>query len=276
MSSLYYLAHNGLGDNLFSVGAIRFLINYYDNIYFLCKDIHYENVKLFFEDNKKINIIPFDSKNEQKVCREIIIDKYDKSDVFVLGCHKNYLTSKITNKYIIANIKDDGDYDLKITGIDYAEINNFIKSWYDDMKLGLKIFYEYFYLESTDESKKLYNSVNKYDNIIFIQNICSTGEKLSIDNLLKKYIHDKNSIIISTNENFYNNYKFIYNDKYDICQPFCMNKIIYYLDTILNSSEIYIIDGCFTGIILPLLKTNKLKSTKTEIIYRQYLHNNIF
>ena len=112
MSSLYYLAHNGLGDNLFSIGAIRFLAKYYENIYFLCKDIHYDNVKLFFDDDKKIIIVPFDSKNEKESCYNIIINKYHNNDVFVLGCHKSYLSSKITNKYILYNIKDDSNYDV--------------------------------------------------------------------------------------------------------------------------------------------------------------------
>ena len=120
MSSLYYLSNNGLGDNLYSIGAIRFLSKYYENIYFLCKDSYYDNVKLFFEDNKKIIIVPFDSKNEKRACYNIIINKYNDNDVFVLGCHKDYLTSKITNKYVLENIKDDGSYDLKITGGDYA------------------------------------------------------------------------------------------------------------------------------------------------------------
>ena len=48
-----------------------------------------------------------------------------------------------------------------------------------------------------------------------------------------------------------------------------MNKLIYYVDVIKNSDEIYIIDSCFTGIILPFVKTNKLKTNKVQIILRE-------
>ena len=48
-----------------------------------------------------------------------------------------------------------------------------------------------------------------------------------------------------------------------------MNKIAHYIDLIKNCSEIYIIDSCFTGIVLPLVKTNRLKATKVRIILRQ-------
>ena len=37
--SAYFLSHNGLGDNITNIGAINFLLNYYETIYFLCKDI---------------------------------------------------------------------------------------------------------------------------------------------------------------------------------------------------------------------------------------------
>jgi hypothetical protein len=85
--------------------------------------------------------------------------------------------------------------------------------------------------------------------------------------------HKLSNIVKQNYDNLYVNYKLKHNEKYDICQEFCMCKLIHYLDTVLNCTEIYIIDSCFTGIILPLLKTNKLKSKKTEIVLRQNVHN---
>ena len=55
----YFLSHNGLGDNITSIGAVNFLLNYYENIFFLCKDIHEDNVKLLF-NNKPVIIVAFD------------------------------------------------------------------------------------------------------------------------------------------------------------------------------------------------------------------------
>tara|TARA_B110000211_G_scaffold46890_1_gene50329 strand:- start:2563 stop:2784 length:222 start_codon:yes stop_codon:yes gene_type:complete len=56
--------------------------------------------------------------------------------------------------------------------------------------------------------------------------------------------------------------------KHPLAQHFVYNKIINYLDTIKNCDEIYLIDSCFIGILLPLLKTNKLKTKKFRIILR--------
>ena len=41
-----------------------------------------------------------------------------------------------------------------------------------------------------------------------------------------------------------------------------------YIDIIKNSDEIYIIDSCFTGILLPFIKTNKLKTKNVHIFLR--------
>ena len=38
-----------------------------------------------------------------------------------------------------------------------------------------------------------------------------------------------------------------------------LNKIVYYVDIIKNSNEIYLIDSCFLGLVLPYIKMNKLK-----------------
>jgi hypothetical protein len=54
----YLLSHNGLGDNITMIGAINFLLHYYDNVYFLCKDKNQENVARFFQD-KPVIVIPF-------------------------------------------------------------------------------------------------------------------------------------------------------------------------------------------------------------------------
>ena len=56
--SAFFLSHNGIGDNITNIGAINFLLQYYNSIYFLCKDIYEENVKLLF-NNKKLITIPF-------------------------------------------------------------------------------------------------------------------------------------------------------------------------------------------------------------------------
>ena len=60
--------------------------------------------------------------------------------------------------------------------------------------------------------------------------------------------------------------------KHKLAQKFVMNKLTSYVDTIKNSDEIYLIDSCFVGIVLPLLKTGRLKTDKVRIIERSVAH----
>jgi len=268
----YLVSHNGMGDNLYMIGALNYIKLFYKNVYFLCKSKYYKNVKLFFDPSTNIICLPFDEKNEMNEIKKIITsDKYvnDNIDIFVSGNHKGYLKNKITNKDFL-NCKI---IDKKYT-IDWDTINSnnysFIEGLYKDINLNLTYYYEYFYLPSTDESKKLYESVNKYY-LIFIQYKSSTGETLNISNLIKKYINDDNSILLCNDMNLYPET----HKKHPLAQHFVYNKIINYLDTIKNCDEIYLIDSCFIGIVLPLLKTNKLKTKKIRIILRSQINKYI-
>jgi hypothetical protein len=274
----HFLSHNGLGDNLYSIGALRFLLNYYEKIFFLCKDIYYENVKLFFLDTDRIICVPFDANNERRHCYNIISKFYNwnKNDIFICGeYHKSYLRSKITNPAVI-NIKNADTpstytiyYDM-ITAANY----NFIENFYKDINLDFSIFFKYWELPMTEMSKTLYETVKQYK-IIFLQTTSSNNYKLNITKLLDKYLYDEGSILISNDENLYNNRAGLphMNEKQRICEQFVKNKIIYYLDTIINSSEIYIIDSCFVGIVLPLKKMNKLNASIVRIILRNKANN---
>ena len=272
----YLVSHTGLGDNLFMIGALHFLLMFYNKIYFLCKNCNYSNNKLFFIDNPNIICVPINENNEFFEIKKIIMDYYDNADydIFISGvCHKTYLTNKITNKnflnYNIIDKKYIIDFDT-LTSNNY----NFIENFYKDIHLNLTYFYEYFYLPLTKESIDLYNSVNKYY-IIFIQSKSSDGIRLNITNLLKKYLYDDNVLLICNDENLYNIENKTENiiKKYNLCKSFIYNKIINYVETIKNSDEIYIIDSCFTGIILPYLKMNKLKTNKVRIILRNSVNN---
>ena len=271
----YFLGHNGLGDNLYSIGSLRFLLNFYDKIYFLCKNKYYENVKLFFLDTDRIICVPFDSSQEVKDCSNIINSNYDNNDIFICGFyHKRYLKSKITNKDLL-NYKLEKniyniDYDM-ITTANYGFIENF----YKDIKLNISIMFDYWKLPTTQESINLYESIKQY-NIIFLQTKSSNNKRLNITNLVDKYLYDVNTILISYDENLYNNANIDISNiiiKKNICNNFVNNKIVYYLDTIINSKEIYIIDSCFVGIVLPLKKTNKLKADIVRIILRNESNN---
>jgi hypothetical protein len=270
----YLVSHNGLGDNLFMIGALRFLLKFYNNIYFLCKNKYYSNVKLFFTDTPNIICVPFNENNEFREINKIICQNYDNNDIFVCGgFHKRYLKSKITNKNFLDHIRINNNYT-----IDYDTITtqnySFIESFYTDIGLNLTYFYEYFCLPNSEESISLYNIIKHYY-IIFIQLTSSDKKSLDISNLISRYLNDVNSILICNDRNLYdiNNKTEDIEMKYNICQKFVYNDIINYNETIRNSDEIYIIDSCFIGIILPYLKTNKLKANKIRIIKRDMINN---
>jgi hypothetical protein len=158
------------------------------------------------------------------------------------------------------------DFDTLTTG-NYS----FITDFYRDINLNLTYFYEYFYMPTTKEAIELYNKVKNYY-IIFIQLKSSDGKELNIKNLLEKYLQDANTILLCNDKNLYDIQE---QDKtadtkikYNICQNFMYNKLVHYKEVIQNSDEIYIIDSCFIGIVLPYLKTNKLKAKKVRIIRR--------
>jgi len=268
--NVYLVSHNGMGDNLYMIGALNFIKQFYENVYFLCKNQYYENIKLLFDKSSNIICVPFNEANEYNEIQNILsYDKYinNNIDIIICGeCHKSYLKSKITNErllnYKIINKNYTIDHDT-INSYNYSFIENF----YKDINLNLTYFYEYFDILSNDESNKLYNAVSNYY-LVFIQYKSSDGKCLDISNLTNKYINDNNVLLICNDVNLYNKD----NEKYALAQKFVFNKLVNYIDVIKNSDEIYIIDSCFIGIVLPLLKTNKLKTNKVRIILRSEVH----
>jgi hypothetical protein len=267
----YLLSHNGLGDNLFMIGAVRFLLQYYKNIYFICKDIYYDNVKLFHKNNNNVIIVSIDSKNEVSSCQKIINQSvYEKNDVLISGLyHKKYLKSKITNPKLLQRVPEKNNYT-----IDYDTLTTknyrFIENFYHDINLDLNIFFEYFEIPLTIESESFYNSLSNYDKIIFIHSKASSG-KLSFPNLYKKNVMETNTIMVCADHNVYTSTRELNKNqekKFNICNNIVNIPLIYYINIIKNCNEIYIIDSCFTGIVLPLLKTHKLKAKTIRIIVR--------
>jgi hypothetical protein len=265
MTGAYFLSHNGLGDNLYSVGALRFLLQYYTNIYFLCKDKYHDNVRLFFADEPRIECVPFDSNDETMECFRILHPQYiGVNDVFICGyAHTRFFRSKITNANLLAYKPNDMGFDLNHDTINDTNYS-FLRQFYTDINLDLNVFYTFFVLPSSETSRQLYADVKHYTTIIFLHTDSSDGKQLNIDHIVSRYNDDENSILISNNRNLYSPSDI----RYALCQPFVMNKLVFYLELIRNSTQIYIIDSCMTGIVLPLLKTGQLKASVVRIIQR--------
>lgn len=268
----YIVSHNGLGDNLFMIGAINFIKQFYDNVFLLCKDNYYENVKLFFDVSSNVKCLAFDNKNEKISIKKIIdnVMKDDKNDIFVSGSfQKSYLKSRITNQHFLKTPKIDKNYKINLSTLNSSNYS-FIDCFYKDIGLNLTYFFDYFDIPSSCKSKNLYETIKSF-NIIFIQYKSSDNKTLKIDNLLDKYLDDMNTILICNDINLYPiNHKY-----HSLADKYIMLKIVDYVDIIKNCNEIYMIDSCFTGLVLPFSKTNKLKATKIEIIERRRVNNYI-
>ena len=69
--TLYFCSHLGLGDNITNIGATRFLLQYYDTIYFFCKQQYKSNVQLLFIDEPRIIIYDVDEANLNDIINNI-------------------------------------------------------------------------------------------------------------------------------------------------------------------------------------------------------------
>ena len=273
-----YLSHNGIGDNIYNIGALRFLLKFYNKIYFICNENYFNIIKYIFIDTDKIILIPYDSKNQRGSIKEIINEIYKSNDIFVSGSYhkkEKYGKSKIKNEFFLKAIEEiePNKYSINHDFIN-DENYSFIENFYKDNGMNLNIFFDFFYIPETYESKKLFKMVENYK-IIFLQTTTSDNNKLNITKLIERKINDSKTILISNDENLYDSIKNPDNEiieKRNICKNFIKTRIPYYLDVIKNSLEIYLIDSCFVGIVLPLLKTNKLKAKIVRIITRENAH----
>jgi hypothetical protein len=257
MTSVFFLGHNGLGDNITNIGAINYLLTIYENIYFICKDIYIENLKEIYTD-PRIFLVPFKSDNETNARFELLIPRYNqnKMDVLISGdCHKINFKSKIQND-ILKYREKNNDY-----SIDTKYIH--IKKFYDDINLDLSIYYNYFNIDSSAKSIELYENIKHY-NIIFIHSTAGNNKKLNLTNYINKFINNKNDIIISADYNVYKKE----DEKFELAEQYVNALVPYYIDIIKNAKYIYIIDSCFSCVIIPLSYRNELKTIEYKIFNR--------
>jgi spore maturation protein SpmB len=92
----------------------------------------------------------------------------------------------------------------------------------------------------------------------------SSNNEINLNDLINKYINNDSYLIICANKNIYSED----NIKYNIADKFVNIKIQYYIDVIKNSKEIHVIDSCFSCIVYPLNKTNRLAAQVVNIIRR--------
>jgi hypothetical protein len=247
LPTAYFVSHNGLGDNITNSSAVNFLLQYYDTIHFLCKDIYVKNIEYLFE-NKPVIIVSFDNKNEFVEIEMILSEVTD--DIFVSGFHKEYVTKRITHPDLLQYKQNDKGFDVH-----YKHMREF----YYDIGLDLSIYYEYFDIKSTDISKKYYESIKNYK-IIFIHTK-GTDRETNYDYIYEKYKNNKEYLVICTNKNMYDkDHEF-----YEIADKYVNLYVTWYIDIIKQAELFYMINSCFSCILYPLIMTNQISKDKVTI-----------
>lgn len=251
------LSHNGLGDNISMIGAINFILNYYEKVYFICKEHNKKNMEnIFF--NKPVVLKSFkDGREELSLCKNIIhkVSQLESElDIYVSGAYKGYIGCRINHnevKNYVKNKKSKKIYSCKFLHI---------KRFYEDIGLDLSVYYEYFDINSTKRSKELYSIIN--NNKIVFMHTKSSNKTINPTSLINKYKNNEEYIIICANKNVYSSN----NNKYELANQFINIPIVDYIDVIKNAEIIYVIDSCFSCIVYPL--KNKLKASQIDIISR--------
>ena len=253
-----FLGHQGLGDYITNIGAIQYLLNYYNTIFFICRQQHQDNVKLLF-NNYSVVTIPIlegtQESSETQNCK-LVLDKInsDEIDIFISGrCHTSYFQSKITHPQLLAYKQDDKGFTS-----DYCHIRDF----YYDVGLDLSIYVNHFNIPTSETSLLYYQKIKQY-NIVFLHTKASNYE-INIDHIIEKYYNNDEYIIICANKNVYQlDHKY-----YEIAKQYVNIYVAYYIDIIKHAEIIHVIDSCFSCIVYPLMKKKNLSSFDVNIINR--------
>jgi hypothetical protein len=283
-----FIGHAGLGDSLNMIAALKFMSYYYKNVYFVVKEKNLLQIEPFFKDTNII-CLSYEYKDMWSEVIDILtfVREFDKknADIFMLGDFSKYYTGRILNKLYINGVNNfkrsiyEGIEEIKFDH-DMILLNdyNFLYRFYNMIGMHFNIYFEYFDFGYSQNSEIYYNKIKDYKRIIFTQTKTSENIFLSINNLINKYINDTESIIVCNDENIYIKYDHLIenkeegNIKRELVKPYILGCMVDYKDLIYNCHEIYIIDSSFTSLILPLLKTGKLKAEIVRIINRKRIN----
>lgn len=269
-TKVFLIAHLGLGDNLYMNGAARFLSRFYSKVFFVCKHKYKTQIVQVFADNPKIQVVSLGTDEHKENANIIRLVKQNWSnptyDFLVAGQHKQIVQRRILNQEFL---KARDTFCQKKYTIDWDQLTtenySFIESHYKDCGLDLTCFYEDYFIPELPQSIKLYETIKKFY-IVFIQPKSSTGECLNLKSLLKQYKSDPGTIILCNDYNVYENANMP--QKKRLAEPFVRGDLVNYVTTLKHCGEVHLIDSAFVGMILPLLKTNRLRTRNVKITLR--------
>lgn len=248
----YFVSHNGLGDNITNSSAVYFLLQYYDTIHFLCRDVNAKNVEYLFL-NKPVIIVPFDHKNEFSQIKHILSNVND--DIFASGMHKKYIQNRVTHPDVLSYKQNDKNYTIDVCHI---------RQFYYDINLDNSIYYEYFDIKSTDISTKYYDDLKKYK-IIFMHSKASDRE-IDLRNVYETYKNNTEYIMICANQNMYHKE----HPLHELADKYVNLPVVHYIDIIKHAELIHIIDSCFSCITYPFITKGIISKDIVHLYIRLY------
>lgn len=214
----FFIGHMGLGDHITCLPIVRYLATKYDEVKVVCKKQNLNNLISFYSDNSIITFYPIDALSDICVHHNCPEDKFKEIvkgyDVYSCGFH---------------NIEKD------------SKIYNIPFCFYDDVHLPHSIFWDYFHLPDLKESKELYKNVKDIP-YVFIHNSSSFGKMFDTLFIEMKYgITEDDILYVNPNKNMYTpDHKF-----YELAQNFVNKPLLYYKDTIINASKLFLTDSSF-------------------------------
>lgn len=227
----FILTHLGLGDNITSNGAVRYLSTCYDRVVVVCKKKNYENVKEMYNDDNDIDIFAVDNDRFISPRLGYSMEMFQRitngMDVYLCGAH-------LFNKQ-------------------HQPFENLPFNFYKDMDMDIKLFWNYFHTNIPEESYTLRNLVGdkKY---VFIHNNSSGGNVFNLDDIRVRLDIGDDVLIINPCENMYSKGS----ELYEITESFVMKPLLHYINIIIDAEVVVLTDSSFFCLSIQLpIKTNK-------------------
>jgi hypothetical protein len=225
----FFLSEIGLGDHIDTIGAVRYLSQFYNEIHVPCRDRNIETLTQFYSDNPKVVLLSIE-KNEwfKRVWIELTLltETYTPPDYVIV-----YRSAKFSRKQNVPKF----DYEIP-------------KCYYKDLDLDLSIEHSYFHIPENLQSKQLYELVKDIPYIFVHQKSSDNFTPLVTWDINEKFTIEPNMNLYSEGHKWY-----------ELANHFVNKPFYHYIDTVIHASELHVVNSSFRCLSahLPLEATVK-------------------
>jgi hypothetical protein len=253
-----FCSHLGLGDMLLNVGIINLLLNFYETVHYFCKKEYVCNISTMFANKPAVHLIPIDKNENQSIISNMASFNFNATDCILAGGMK---TMHPSFKSIIQN-QNYNEYKRRF-GTNANETTLYAHVGYIHSDVGIKwdVCLKYYDVHIPEESMQYYEKIKQH-NVMFLHEVASSASTVDFSNIINRYMHLPNYIIICANRNVYP----AAHPMHAVAQSFVNLPFMFYYDTLRNATDIYAVDSCFSCIPYILRSMNAI-SPKTFMIY---------